>query len=253
MLLAIDVGNTNTVAGIFKEDRLCEQWRITTSATRTADEYLLLLRQLLELCDRPPQLSAAIFSSVVPAAEQPLSSALGRGLGLDPMRVGPGMRSGMPILTENPKEVGADRIVNAVAAYARVGAGVIVVDFGTATTFDCISKRGEYLGGAICPGLAISADALHHHAAKLPRVELARPQVVLGKNTVQSMQAGLYFGYVSMVDGLVKRLRGSLDYEAYVLATGGLAAAIAESTETIDAVDELLTLTGLRLLYERNV
>jgi len=254
MLLAIDIGNTNTVLGVYSGDRLLHHWRIATLEARTADEVAITLRQLFELSGiTAPRIAAAIISSVVPAAQQPTVSAVREHFGTVPVVVGPGVKSGMPILSENPKEVGADRIVNAVAAYERFKQGVIAVDFGTATTFDCISPRGEYLGGAICPGITISADALYHHAAKLPRVDLsAPPRQAVGKNTVTSMQAGLFFGYVGLVDGLVERMIDELDFGVRVIATGGLAALIARGSRTIEEVDDLLTLTGLRLIYMRN-
>lgn len=252
MLLAIDIGNSNTVLGVFDGEHLLESWRLSTVESRTADEYAILIRHLMQLSDLQVAPDAAILSSVVPAAVQPCSAALEQRFGLEVLLVGPGIKSGMPILLENPKEVGADRIVNAVAAYERHRQGLIVVDFGTATTFDCVSPRGEYLGGAICPGVGISADALYHHAAKLPRVEVRRPERVVGRSTVASMQSGLYYGYVGMVDGLVRRMSAELSFPARVVATGGLARLVAEASETIDEVDELLTLAGLRLIYQRN-
>jgi type III pantothenate kinase len=255
MLLAIDIGNTNTVVGLFDGDELLHHFRIATSETRTADEYAVLVRQLFALVELPADrrlVDAAILASVVPATVRPLTEALRERFGTEPLVVGPGIRTGMPILLQNPREVGADRIVNAVAAYEQHRCGLIVVDFGTATTFDCVSPKGEYLGGVICPGITISADALYHHAAKLPRVEIARPARAVGRDTVSSMQAGLYYGYAAMVDGLVARMRGELAFPVKVIATGGLARLLAEDCAGVDAVDELLTLVGLRLIYQRN-
>ena len=257
MLLAIDVGNTNTVIGAYQkngEGGLLDHFRIATSAERTADEYSVTIRALFGLNDLDPaKIGAAIISSVVPAAVHPLRLALKERFGITPLLVGPGIKTGMPILYENPKEVGADRIVNAVAAYAKYQGGTIVVDFGTATTFDCISPKGEYLGGVIAPGVTISADALYHHAAKLPRVEIGRPPQVIGRNTVASIQSGLYNGYVSLVDGIVRRMVQEAGFPIRVVATGGLARLIAKGSATIEEADELLTLDGLRLIHAMNV
>jgi len=254
MLLAMDVGNTNTVLGVYDGDQLLDHWRIATLPTRTSDEYAVLLRSLFGLSGLVAErVDAGIISSVVPAATRPLARAVEARLGVVPLVVGPGVRSGMPILYENPKEVGADRIVNAVAAFERYRSGTIVVDFGTATTFDCVSPRGEYLGGAICPGITISADALYRHAAKLPRVEIVRPPRVLGRNTVSSIQAGLFYGYVGLVDGIVTRMKREAGFETRVVATGGLARHMASASETIEDADDLLTLTGLKLIHRRNL
>ncbi|MFO0667272.1 MAG: type III pantothenate kinase [Polyangiaceae bacterium] len=260
MLLTIDVGNTNIVYGLFEGTKLLHQFRVESTRGRTADEFAVTLRALLSMHDLSPKdVHAAIVASVVPSLTEPMAALVKRAFGIDALIVGPGIKSGMPILYENPREVGADRIVNAVAAYERVPkaskgtSGVIVVDFGTATTFDCISPKGEYLGGVICPGIQISADALFARAAKLPRVEIAKPPKAVGRNTIHSMQSGIVFGYVGLVDGLVERLASELGVPCHVIATGGLATLIAPLTKTIVDVDDVLTLEGLRLLYERNV
>jgi type III pantothenate kinase len=202
----------------------------------------------------PADVKAAIVASVVPALTEPMLDLVRRAFGLEALVVGPGIKSGMSILYENPREVGADRIVNAVAAYERFKSGLIVVDFGTATTFDCVTPKGEYMGGVIAPGIQISADALFARAAKLPRVEIQRPPKVVGRNTQHSMQSGIVFGYVGLVDGLVERLKEEMAFPSCaVVATGGLARLIAPLSRTIDAVDDDLTLTGLRILHERNL
>jgi type III pantothenate kinase len=254
MLLVIDVGNTNIVYGLFAGQELKHQFRVESGRGRTADEYAVVLKQLCEMHGvAPAEVDAAIIASVVPALTEPMVGLVKRAFNLEPKIVGPGIRSGMAILYENPREVGADRIVNAVAAFEKIKGGVIVVDFGTATTFDCVTPKGEYLGGVIAPGIQISADALFSRAAKLPRVEIVQPPKVVGKNTVHSMQSGIVFGYVGLVDGVVERLRDELDYPCEVIATGGLASLIAPLTRTIKDVDPNLTLTGLRLLHERNL
>lgn len=253
MLLAIDVGNTNIVFGLFDGNKLIHEFRAETSRGRTADEYAVLVRQLLAMRNvEPKDVAAAIVASVVPSLTEPMLDLVRRAFGREALVVGPGIRSGMPILYENPKEVGADRIVNAVAAFERFPGGLIVVDFGTATTFDCVSPKGEYLGGVISPGIQISADALFVRAAKLPRVELAKPPRAVGRNTQHSMQSGIVYGYVALVDGMVERLVAELGFPCTVVATGGLASLIAPLTKAIKEVDPDLTLTGLRILYERN-
>jgi type III pantothenate kinase len=253
-LLAVDVGNTNTVLGVFRGDDLVAHWRIQTVAARTSDEYAVLVKSLLELEDFAwGTITAGIISSVVPPAVFGLQRFFKARCGAPAFVVGPGMKTGMPILYENPREVGADRIVNSVAAYERLKTGCIVVDFGTATTWDVVTPRGEYLGGVITPGVQISAEALYEHAAKLPRVELARPAKVVGRNTIASMQSGLLFGYAGMVDALVDRIRAEVEFDARCIATGGLARLIASETRTVEDTDELLTLRGLKILYDRNL
>ena len=267
MLLVVDVGNTNTVLGVFglapdgsvdgAASALRASWRIETRKGRTSDEYAATLRELF--CITPamagvewPGITAGILATVVPPVLFALEGLFKHHLGCTPLQVGPGLKTGMPILYENPREVGADRIVNAVAAYERYKQGCIIVDFGTATTFDLVTQKGEYVGGAIAPGITTSADALYEAAAKLPRVEIARPASVVGRNTVASMQAGLYYGYVGLVDEIVSRMLKQADGPCRVVATGGLAPLIAKDSRTIEEADEMLTLEGLKLLYSRN-
>jgi type III pantothenate kinase len=254
MLLTIDVGNTNIGFGLFEGDKLAHQFRCESARQRTADEYAVFIRQVLELKQlEATKVMAGIIASVVPSLTDVMVETVRRAFARDPLVVGPKIRSGMAILYENPHEVGADRVVNAVAAFEQVKGGVIVVDFGTATTFDCVSKKGEYLGGVIAPGIQISADALFARAAKLHRVEIAKPARVVGRNPVQSMQSGIVFGYAGLVDGVVTRIKAELGYPVAVIGTGGLASLIAPQTTSIERVDDALTLHGLRILYERNV
>lgn len=251
MLLVIDVGNTNMVLGVYKE--LLDHWRISTDRQRTTDEYGVLIRELFYLNDlRADDINAIIISSVVPPVVPTLERMCQRYFGLSPLLIGPGVKTGMDIRYDNPREVGADRIVNAVAAYEKYGGPVIIVDFGTATTFCAVDAKGVYLGGSICPGIGIATEALVQRTAKLPRIELKRTDSVICRNTIESMQAGVFYGFVGQVEGIVARMRRELDMSARVVATGGLAVVIAPATKAIDVVEPMLTLEGLRIIYERN-
>lgn len=253
MLLVADIGNTNTVFGVFDGRRLLRHWRTATERSRTADEHAVLLSQLFSLGGlKLGDVRAVTVSCVVPPVLEVFRDVCRVYLGREPLLVGAGMRTAMPILYDNPKEVGADRIANAVAAYETYKSACVVVDFGTATTFDAISARGEYLGGAIAPGIMISLDALFHQTAKLPRVELTKPSRVIGRNTEASIQAGIVYGYVGMVDGIVELMRRELGGGVHTVATGGLAELIGRESHQIEDIDPLLTLRGLSILYERN-
>lgn len=254
MLMVLDVGNTNIVLGVYQDEKLLEHWRISTDRQKTADEYGMVLINLfkyggVEMTD----IEAVVISSVVPPLIVPLTRTCQRYFNVNPLVVGPGVKSGICIKYENPREVGADRIVNALAAYEKYNGPLIVVDFGTATTFCVINDKGDYLGGAIAPGIGISSEALFQRAAKLPRIELVKPKNIICRNTITSMQSGIIYGFVGQVDEIVRRMKKELDQDAYVVATGGLANLIAEESSTIDIVEPFLTLEGLRLIYKRNV
>ncbi len=254
MLLVIDVGNTHTVLGVYEGEKLLHHWRVWTDREKTSDEYGILIRNLYDGSHfSSREINAIAIASVVPPLTPTIIDLCEQYFGITPLVVGPGMKTGISIKMDNPKEVGADRIVNAVAAFTRHRKACIVVDFGTATTFDYVSENGDYMGGVIAPGANISAEALFRQASKLPRVEIAKPATVIGKNTVSAMQSGIFFGYIALVEGIIDRMKKEIRHETLVIATGGLARTIASESPRIDVIDENLTLDGLRIIYERNI
>ncbi|MCL1852110.1 MAG: type III pantothenate kinase [Peptococcaceae bacterium] len=254
MLLAFDVGNTHIVIGAFQDEVLLHHWRMSTDKNRSADEYAMLVERLLAFVNLDfACVRGAVISSVVPPATPPLEAMLRGYAHVQPLIIGPGTKTGMPIVCYNPREVGADRIVNAVAGLAKYGAPLILIDFGTATTICAVNDKGEYMGGAIAPGIGIASEALFQRASKLPRVDIVKPESVIGRDTVSGMQSGLYYGYCGLTEKIVCMMKEELGYPAVqVVATGGLAALVAESCSVIDVVDEDLTLEGLRIIYGKN-
>jgi type III pantothenate kinase len=253
MIVVFDVGNTNIVVGVYEGKELLTHWRIRTDTLRTSDEYGVMLNSLFHYHGLSMRsVKAVVISSVVPTLMMEMDWMIERYFGCKPVVVGPGIKTGLPIKYDNPREVGADRVVNAVAALHKYGCPLIIVDFGTATTFCVVNEHGEYLGGAIAPGIRIATEALVNRASKLPRVELNVPKSVIGKNTIMSMQVGIMYGFVGQVEGIIARMKKEIHGNPRVIATGGLASIIAGETDSIDIVDEFLTLEGLHLIYEMN-
>ena len=261
MLLVVDVGNTNTVLGLFErrpevsgaDRKLVAHWRVSTNKSQTVDEYGVLFRNLFAMNGiEVTAVKGIVISSVVPPLDSTLREVCERYFQLKPLFIEPGVKTGMPVHYDNPAEVGADRVVNGVAAFEKYGGPCIVVDFGTATTFDVVSAKGEYMGGVITPGIGISADALFERTARLPRVDIRKPPSIIATNTVNSLQAGLYYGYIGLIDGILERLIAEFGVDVKVVATGGLAPLMGEGSKYIREVDDLLTLEGLRIIYERN-
>lgn len=253
MILVLDTGNTNIVLGVYHENELIHHWRMETDRNKTEDEYGMQVKALFNHAGIDfSHIRSIIISSVVPPIMFSLERMCQKYFGIKPLVVGPGVKTGLNIKYENPREVGADRIVNAVAAIEEYGPPLIVVDFGTATTYCYINEKGEYMGGAIAPGIGISTEALFERASKLPRIELTQPESVIGKNTISAMQAGIVYGYVGQVEGIVSRMKAQSKQQLTVIATGGMASLIAAQTTVIDTVDPYLTLKGLHLIYERN-
>jgi len=253
MLLVADVGNTHTVLGFYRREELLFKWNIKTDAERTVDEWGLEFKALFDLAGVDSvEIGDFAICSVVPPSMHSLKHASRKYLDIEPLIVEPGVKTGLSLRYDNPREIGSDRVVNAVAALEKYKSGCIIIDFGTATTFDCLSSKGEYLGGVICPGIGISLEALVTHAAKLPEVAIARPPNVIGKTTEHAMQSGILFGYASMVDGLVERLKEEMAIDLAVIATGGLSSVIMDETELVNYTEPNLTLEGLRIIYDKN-